>query len=151
MPVRKIRLEGDSILRGRSKEITRIDARVRALLRDMEDTLRSVPGGAAIAACQIGVPVRAVVVRRGRRMLYLINPRIVCARGRQECVEGCLSFPGRLARTRRPESVILDARDIHGRRMLLKGDGEMAMCFCHELDHLDGVLFLDRAVGVLSV
>ena len=151
MAVRAIRLGGDEILRKPSREITAIDAHVRALVRDMEDTLRAAPNGAAIAACQIGVPLRVVVVRRGHGMLCLINPRIVRARGRQECVEGCLSFPGQFAKTMRPKSVLIGAVDARGRRLLLKGEGEMAKCFCHELDHLDGIVFLDRAAATLSV
>lgn len=83
-------------------------------------------------------------------VLKLVNPVIVGRDGVQECLEGCLSFPGRIAKTIRPQSVTVQALDENGEELLLTGEGEMAKCFCHELEHLDGEVFLDKAVEVHS-
>ena len=148
MAVRTIRTEGDEALRKRCKEVKNVDERVRALLDDMMDTLHATEGAAALAANQVGILKRLVVIDYCGCVLKLVNPVIVGRDGVQECLEGCLSFPGRIATTIRPQSVTVQALDENGKVVLLTGEGELAKCYCHELEHLDGEVFLDRAVEV---
>ena len=150
MAVRSIRTEGDEALRKRCKEVKTVDERVRALLDDMMDTLHATDGAAALAVNQVGILKRLVVIDYCGYVLKLGNPVIVGRDGDQECLEGCLSFPGRIAKTIRPKSVTVQALDENGEELLLTGEGEMAKCFCHELEHLDGEVFLDKAVEVHS-
>ena len=147
MAVRTIRLEGDPILRKRCRETEGVDAHIRLLLRDMADTLAATENGAGLAACQVGILRRLIVIDMGDGPFYLVNPVLIDKSGRQNCVEGCLSFPGRFYTTVRPRRVVIEALDEHGRPRRLTGVGELAKCFCHELDHLDGILLPDRATG----
>lgn len=150
MAVRQLRMYEDEILKKRCKEVTVIDEKVKRLLTDMEDTLRTMPEAAGIAACQIGVLKRMIVVDTGDRLLRLINPEIVSKSGTQECVEGCLSFPGKIGKTIRPQCVTVQALDESGERIEITGEGELAKCFCHEIDHLDGKVFLDEVVDFID-
>ena len=149
MAVRSIRTEGDEALRKRCKEVKTVDERVRALLDDMMDTLHATDGAAALAANQVGILKRLVVIDYCGYVLKLVNPVIVGRDGVQECLEGCLSFPGRIAKTIRPKSVTVQALDENGEELLLTGEGEMAKCFCHELEHLDGHLYVEKVEGEL--
>lgn len=146
MAVRTIRIEGDEALRKRCKTVKAVDDHIRLLLDDMMDTLHATDGAAALAANQVGILKRLVVIDYCGNVLKLVNPVIVGRSGVQECIEGCLSFPGRIARTIRPQSVTVQALDENGEEVLLTGEGEMAKCFCHEIEHLDGEVFLDKAV-----
>lgn len=146
MAIRSLRFDNDPILKKRCKEVSVVDNRVRQQLADMLETLRHTENGAALAANQVGLLKRLVVVEYCGQVLQLINPEIVEASGVQECVEGCLSFPGRFVRTIRPQKVTLQALDERGEAVLITGEGELAKCFCHELDHLEGKTLLDRAV-----
>ena len=148
MAVRKIRLFDDKILRKKCKEVTCIDDHVLELLEDMMDTLHDTEHGAALAANQVGILKRLVVVDYGEYYLKMINPRIIESSGEQECIEACLSFPGKMGRTVRPEKVTVSALNEKGEEILITGEGVMAKCFCHELDHLDGIVFLDNAVEI---
>ena len=125
MAVRSIRTEGDEALRKRCKEVKTVDERVRALLDDMMDTLHATDGAAALAANQVGILKRLVVIDYCGYVLKLVNPVIVGRDGVQECLEGCLSFPGRIAKTIRPKSVTVQALDENGEELLLTGEGEM--------------------------
>ena len=151
MAVRSIRTEGDEALRKRCKEVKTVDERVRALLDDMMDTLHATDGAAALAANQVGILKRLVVIDYCGYVLKLVNPVIVGRDGVQECLEGCLSFPGRIAKTIRPKSVTVQALDENGEELLLTGEGEMAKCFCHELEHLDGHLFVEHTDRLYTV
>jgi len=143
MAVRNLRYDGDEILRKKCKEVTKVDDRVRQLLDDMMDTLHETENGAALAANQVGILRRLVVIDYEDQYLKLVNPRIVESSGTQDCVEGCLSFPDQFGRTVRPERVTVKALDENGKELTLTGEGEMAKCFCHEIDHLDGKAFID--------
>ncbi|WP_130862067.1 peptide deformylase [Bacilliculturomica massiliensis] len=143
MAVRNLRYDGDEILRKKCKEVTEVDDRVRQLLDDMMDTLHETENGAALAANQVGILRRLVVIDYEDQYLKLVNPRIVESSGTQDCVEGCLSFPDQFGRTVRPERVTVKALDENGKELTLTGEGEMAKCFCHEIDHLDGKVFID--------
>ncbi len=146
MAVRNIRRKGDEALRKKCKEVTEVNDRIRGLLDDMMDTLHATQNGAALAANQVGILKRLVVIDYQDTVLKLVNPRIVESSGTQECMEGCLSFPGVFGKTIRPQNVVVSALDENGSELTLKGEGEMAKCFCHELEHLDGTVFLDHAL-----
>lgn len=144
MAVLPIRLNGDPILRQKCLPIRRVDDRVRAVLRDMTDTLHASENGAAIAAPQVGLPFQLVVIDYEDCFYQLVNPRIVRASGAREDVEGCLSLPGRFGMVVRPSRVKVEALNEHGEKIVIHAVGEMAKCFCHEIDHLNGEVFWDK-------
>jgi peptide deformylase len=133
------------ILRTRSEEVARVDDGLRELLEDMVTTMRAA-NGAGLAAVQIGVPRRAVVLENGGEVLKLINPVIIKASGEQLGMESCLSIPGVYGMVMRPERVVVKALDEYGKEMRLEGTASLARALCHEIDHLDGVLFIDKIV-----
>lgn len=144
MALRRIRTLGDDILRKKCRSIEKIDDRILTLLKDMSDTLHDTKNGAAIAAPQVGILKRAVVIDMGKGAIYLVNPEIVEAEGSQEVIEGCLSIPGKWGRLIRPAKVKVKALNEKGEEIILTGEGDLAKCLCHEIDHLDGVLFIDK-------
>ncbi|MPW24245.1 peptide deformylase [Alkalibaculum sp. M08DMB] len=150
MAIRKIRFDGDELLTKRCKDVTAVDDHIRSLLEDMMDTLHITPNGAALAANQVGLLRRLVVIDFDDKYLKLVNPKIIGSSGVQECIEGCLSYPGRFGKTIRPQSVTIQALDENGKEMILTGEGEMAKCFCHEIEHLDGEVFLDKFIEFLE-
>lgn len=143
MAVRKIRYSEDTILRKKAKKVIIIDDKIRMILDDMLDTLNATPNGAAVAANQIGILKRLVVINFDNRILKLINPEIIEEKGEQKCIEGCLSFPNVYGQTTRPDFVIVKALDEKGNEVILKEKGEMAKCLCHEIDHLNGKVFTE--------
>lgn len=147
MAVLQLRYNGDDILRKRCREVETVDDRVRRQLDDMMDTLHATDNGAALAANQVGILRRLVVMDMEGRTLWLVNPRILRSSGTQECIEGCLSLPGRYGKTVRPQKVTVAALDEWGKSLVLTGEGELAKGFCHELDHLDGICFWDKITG----
>lgn len=150
MAVRQLRLYDDESLRKQCKKVENVNDRIRELLDDMMDTLHSVENGAALAANQVGILKRLVVVDYGEYYLKLVNPEIVESEGEQECIEACLSFPGKFGKTIRPQKVTVKALDENGEEVVIVGEDEMAKCFCHELEHLDGEVFLDKAVDMIE-
>ena len=146
MAVRQLRLEDDEILRKCCKEVREVNDHIRRLLDDMMDTLRHTESGAALAANQEGILYRLVVVDYGEHIHKLVGES-----GVQECLEACLSFPGRMGKTIRPQKVTVQALDENGEEILLTGEDEMAKCFCHELEHLDGQVFLDKAIELYDL
>ena len=146
MALRQIRYNNDPILRKKCRWVDTVDDRVRQILNDMMDTLHHTENGAALAANQIGVLRRLVVIDYCGECLKLVNPEIINQNGVQECMEGCLSFPSRFAKTVRPQEVTVHALNELGESILITGEGELAKCLCHEIDHLDGIVFLDKAV-----
>ena len=124
--------------------------RAGQLLDDMLETLHATANGAAIAAPQVGILRRLIVIDMGELSggpLKLVNPRIIFQEGQQECEEeGCLSFPDCWLTTLRPQRVIVEAMNEEGKTILLTGSGPLAQCFSHEIDHLDGVTFQQRAI-----
>ena len=149
MSIRQMRYDGDETLRQKCKEVTEVNDRIRMYLDDMLDTLHATENGAAIAANQVGILRRLVVIDYCNVVLKLVNPVIVEKSGTQECMEACLSFPGRCAKTIRPKKVVVRALNENGEKIIVEGEDEMAKCFCHELEHLDGKVFLDDAVEEL--
>lgn len=144
MPERPIRLFGDPVLKTPSAPIDVVDDRVRALVADLVESV-TVPGRAGVAASQIGVSLRAFSYNVDGDIGYLLNPRIVEVRGEPELVdEGCLSVPELWYPVRRSPYARAEGTDLNGRPVVLEGTGLLAQALQHEVDHLDGVLYLDR-------
>ena len=151
MALRQLRYGDDSILRKRCKEVVEINDNIRTILNDMLDTLHNIENGAAIAAPQVGILKRLVVIDTGTGVFKLVNPQIIDKSGEVECIEGCLSFPNRFGKTIRPQRVTIKALDENGKEIILTGEGELAKCFCHELDHLDGIVFIDKVTKWVNI
>ncbi|OOM77964.1 peptide deformylase [Clostridium sp. BL-8] len=143
MALRKIRLFGDEILRKKSREVEVVDDKIRQILNDMAETMYNTENGGGLAAPQIGVLRRLVVIDMGEGLIKLVNPKIISAEGRQEVIEGCLSNPNVFGKLIRPEKVTVEALNENGKKIILTGTKDLAKCFCHEIDHLDGILFTD--------
>ena len=143
MALRNILKEGDPVLNKISRKVENIDDRVCALLDDMKETMYAADG-VGLAAPQVGILKRVVVIDIGNGVLELINPEIVCSTGEQYEVEGCLSLPGISGITERPMNVQVRAFDREGNEVMVTGTGLLARALCHEIDHLDGILFRQR-------
>lgn len=145
MALREIVKFGDDILRKKCRPVTAFDQKLWTLLDDMRDTLKAADG-AGLAAPQVGMLRRAVIVdvHDDHGVIELINPEIVSTEGTQLGDEGCLSAPGEWGRVERPATVTVKAQDRNGNEFTMTGSGLLARAFCHEIDHLDGVLFTDR-------
>lgn len=135
----------DDVLKKVSREVDRIDDRIRALLADMTEMMHAA-NGAGLAAVQVGILKRVVIIADGSGLLRLINPVIVEASGEQQELEGCLSIPGIYGKVKRPERVVVRAMDEYGAKIELVGNGLLARAFCHEIDHLDGILFIEKVI-----
>jgi len=134
----------DSVLRLKAKKVSRIDGSVQRLIGDMIETMRQV-NGVGLAAPQIGVPLRVIVVQMpGEEPVALINPEIVKRAGEQEVTEGCLSVPGYFGEIKRSAEVMVKGKDRHGKAVRIKAIGLMAEALEHEVDHLDGRLYIDH-------
>ncbi len=142
MAIRKIRTEGDPILRKKSRVIESFDQRLWDLLDDMADTMYDADG-VGLAAVQVGMLKRVVVIDVGDGLMELINPEIIEHEGEQCSAEGCLSLPGKQGYTVRPMSVKVKAQNRNGNWCVYKGTELKAKAFCHELDHLDGIIYTD--------
>lgn len=137
---------GDDILRKRSKEVTIFDRSLGVLLDDMKETMLHADG-VGLAAPQVGILKRAVVISPDGKQFYeFVNPVIINSSGKQLCREGCLSVPGVSGEVERPQYVEVLAFDRHGNRFDLKAEGFLANICCHEFDHLDGILFVDKMI-----
>ena len=144
MAVREILKFGNETLRKTCHPVQKFDLRLRLLLRDMADTMYEAEG-VGLAAPQVGILRRAVVidVQDDHGLIELINPVIISAEGEQAGPEGCLSKPGRQGYVVRPAKVTVRAQDRHGKFFEITGEGLLARAFCHEIDHLDGKLYID--------
>ncbi len=143
MAIRNIRTEEDPILRKKSRVVENFDDRLFELLDDMAETMYAADG-VGLAAVQVGVLRRVVVIDIGEGLMELINPEIIEVDGIQCDVEGCLSLPGKQAYTMRPMTVKVKAQNRDGNWCMYKGSGLKAKAFCHEIDHLDGILYVDK-------
>ncbi len=147
MAVREVRILGDPVLRKKAEAVAAIDDEVRRLIKDMFDTMYQ-EDGVGLAAPQVGVSHRVIVVdprEQDARPLGLINPVIVASDDETDRgEEGCLSIPGLKDIVERPASVVLEALDVEGQPVRIEADGLLARVLQHEVDHLDGVLFIDR-------
>lgn len=150
MAILNIVKEGDPVLRGRCRAVEEITPRIITLLDDMIDTLHDADG-CGLAAPQVGVRRRIVIVEvEDGETIEMINPEIIARDGQQCEIEGCLSLPGKWGYTNRPMSVTVKATDRHGKEFTVSGAGLKARAFCHEIDHLDGILYTDHAVQMVD-
>lgn len=137
---------GDPILWEKAKEVTKFNASIAKLLTNMADTMYDAEG-VGLAAPQIGVSKRVIVVDIGEGLLELINPVMVERTGEEEGQEGCLSVPNQQGMVNRATWVKIEARDRHGQEIVVEGEGFLARALQHEIDHLDGILFIDKLVA----
>lgn len=144
MAIRNIVKEGDPVLRKTCREVTVFDEKLSTLIDDMIETMYAADG-VGLAAPQVGVLRRVVVIDVGDGPIILVNPKIVEKSGLQEETEGCLSCPGIFGITKRPSFVKVRAQGRDGRFFTISGKDLLARAFCHEIDHLDGILFKDHA------
>ncbi len=152
MAVRPILLYPEPVLRKRAAPVERFDAGLADLVRDLAETMYAAPG-VGLAAPQIGVELRVAVVDVApgspeSKLHVLVNPAIVTAEGREGGEEGCLSIPGLTEKVDRPRQIRVAAQDAEGEPIELAASGFLARAVCHELDHLDGILFIDRLTGL---
>ena len=145
MAIREIREKGDEILYKKCKAVVKFDEKLHILLDDMYETMQS-RDGVGLAAPQVGILKRAVVIDVGDGKIELINPEIVEESGEQTGSEGCLSVPGVFGEVTRPNVVTVKAQDRDGKWFKITGKELLARAFCHEIEHLDGKLFLDRVI-----
>lgn len=151
MAIRLIREEGDEILRKKSREVSSFDDRLAVLLDDMFDTMYAAQG-VGLAAVQVGILKRAIVIdtRNEGERLELVNPEIISTSGEREVAEACLSVPGVRGYVIRPESVTVRAQDRFGEVHEYTGTELLAQAFCHEIEHLDGGLFIDKVTEYID-
>lgn len=149
MALRDILNEKEELLHKVSRPVTEFDEKLWQLLDDMAETLHKADG-VGLAAPQVGVLRRLFIMDFGEGVIEAINPKIINPKGRQEGLEGCLSVPGEWGITDRPATCTLQAQDRYGKEFTLTGSDLMARCMCHENDHLDGILFKQRAVRMLD-
>lgn len=149
MAIRNIRKYGDDILRKKAKNVRVFNNSLTELLADMAETMKAA-NGVGLAAPQVGILKRAVVIDVGEGLIELVNPRIVHQEGEAVEVEGCLSIPGVLGEVARPQKVKVKAMDREGNPIEIEGEGLLARALCHEIDHLDGVLFIDKVIKFVN-
>lgn len=149
MALRNIVKFGDPILNKTSRKIEKFDDRLAILIDDMFETMYQA-NGVGLAAVQVGMLKRVVVIDIGDGPIELVNPEITMREGEQRESEGCLSLPGKYGVTVRPMKVQVKAQDRNGKWHVFTGEGLKARAFCHEIDHLDGILFTSHVVGELE-
>ena len=147
MALRNIVKEGDEVLRKKCRAVDKIDDRILTILDDMAETLYD-SGGVGLAAPQVGILRRIVVIDVGEGLIELINPEIIEKDGEVSDSEGCLSIPGKYGEVVRPAYVKVKALNRQGEAAEYEGTELLARAFCHEIDHLDGILYIDRAQQV---
>lgn len=145
MAIRVIRKDNDELLRKKSRKVEKVDKRIKVLLDDMAETMYEADG-VGLAAPQVGVLRRVVVIDIGEGLIKLVNPEIISYSGEYIDVEGCLSVPGVHGEVKRPQSVIVKALNEKGEDIEIHGEGLLARALCHEIDHLNGVLFTDKVI-----
>ena len=149
MALRDIVTGDCDILRKKCREVTVFDGRLWQLLDDMKDTMYH-SDGVGLAAPQVGIIKRVVVIDIGEGLIELINPVIVSVKGTQDGSEGCLSFPGEYGMVLRPKKVTVKAQDRYGKEFTIQGKDLLARAFCHEIDHLNGIVFKDLVSEMLE-
>ena len=145
MAIRKILKIGDETLRKHARPVAEVDRRTKQLLDDMAETMYAADG-AGLAAPQVGILRRVVVIDVGEGLIELVNPEIVAPEGEQHQAEGCLSVPGKRGVVARPAKVTVRALNRRGKPIEIVGEGFLAIALCHEIDHLDGVLYVDKII-----
>lgn len=148
MAIRNIVTEGDEILRKKCREVAEVTPRIQTTLDDMVETMRN-SMGVGLAGPQVGIMRRMFVAEpEPGKVFYMINPVITHMEGSQSCEEGCLSIPGMIGTVERPEKITIEALDREGKKVVYDLEGFEANVMCHEYDHLDGILFTDKATNV---
>ena len=142
MPLRRIVTAEDPILRERTKKVSSFDSSLHRLLDDMLETMRDAPG-VGLAANQVGIPLQVAIIEIDDKITELVNPQVVKVSGEQLDWEGCLSIPGYVAEVGRAAKVTVKARDRNGRQFRVKGEELLARALLHEIDHLNGTLYID--------
>ena len=147
MAIRQIRLNGDEILRKKAREVEQVDDKIKELLQDMLETMHKY-NGVGLAGPQVGILKRVIVIDLydGEEPLLLVNPKIVKTKGKQEVEEGCLSFPNEFAKIIRPKEVVVEALNENGKKVKITAKDLLAQALSHEIDHLDGILFVDNII-----
>ena len=146
MALREIRVMGDEVLNKTCKEVTKMTLRTKLLIHDMLDTMYDA-GGVGLAAPQVGVLRRIVVIDVGEGPIIMVNPEIIETSGSQTGDEGCLSLPGKAGQVTRPNYVKAKAYDENMEPYEIEGEGLLARAICHELDHLDGHMYVEKVEG----
>jgi len=149
MAIRNIRKEEDKILRKISREVTKFDSKLHQLLDDMAETMYEAPG-VGLAAVQVGVLKRVAVIDTGEGLIEVINGKVTYTEGEKEEVEGCLSIPDVYGKVIRPEKVTVHYQDRNGENKVIEATELLAVALCHELDHFDGVLFIDKVIEYIN-
>ena len=145
MAIRNIRQEGDEILKKKSREVEVIDEKTKELLEDMVETMHKYDG-VGLAAVQVGILKRMIVIDiydEKTPIIKLINPKIIKTKGEREVEEGCLSFPNKFANVKRPVEVVVEGLNENGEKVKIKAVELLAQALCHEIDHLNGITFVD--------
>lgn len=146
MALRNIRYEGDEILRKKSREVDLVDDKIKTLMDDMVETMYE-NEGVGLAAPQVGILKRVIVIDVEDGNVYkMVNPKVTKMDGKQIAQEGCLSVPEKKGPVPRPMNVTVEYTDENGEKVELEAEGLLARCICHEIDHLNGVLFIDRVI-----
>lgn len=147
MAIRNLRYDGDEILKKKSREVEVIDDKLQELIDDMIETMHKY-NGVGLAAVQVGILKRVIVIDLydDKGPIVLINPVIIKTKGEQEVDEGCLSFPNQFAKVKRPAEVVAEYTDRNGKRMKVKAKEVLAQAICHEVDHLNGEVFMDKII-----
>ena len=148
MALRNIRILGDEILKKQAKEVTEMTPKIEELIDDMFETMYDA-NGCGLAAPQVGIRKRIVVIDCGDQPLVLINPEILETSGEQTGQEGCLSVPGKVGSVTRPNYAKVKALDENMDEIIVEGTELLARCLCHEIDHLNGIMYVDKAEGPL--
>lgn len=145
MATRIIRQEGDEILKKKSREVEVIDDKTKELIEDMVETMHKY-NGVGLAAVQVGILKRIIVIdiyEEDTPIVKLVNPIMIKQKGEREVEEGCLSFPNKYAKVKRPTDVVVEGLNENGKKVKIKATGLLAQALCHEIDHLNGITFVD--------
>lgn len=147
MAIRNLRLEGDEILKKKSREVEVMDEKIQILIDDMIETMHKY-NGVGLAGVQVGILKRVIVIDLydDKGPIVMINPVIIKTKGEQEVDEGCLSFPNQFAKVVRPAEVVAEYTDREGKRMRVKAKELLAQAISHEVDHLNGEVFMDKII-----
>lgn len=151
MAIRQIRKFPDDILHKKCRSVETIDKRTLELIKDMTETMYQLPNCGGLAANQVGVLKRVVVIDVGEGLYQLVNPKIIEAEGERIVVEGCMSSPDVWGKVKRPERVVVEYTTPEGEVLQKEAEGLLAKCFCHELDHLDGIFFTDKVIEYVDL
>lgn len=151
MAIRQIRKFPDDILHKKCRSVETIDERTLELIKDMTETMYQLPNCGGLAANQVGVLKRVVVIDVGEGLYQLVNPKIIEAEGERIVVEGCMSSPDVWGKVKRPERVVVEYTTPEGEVLQKEAEGLLAKCFCHELDHLDGIFFTDKVIEYVDL